>query len=169
MCSCTTFILGDGLNNIHIDYFRGAAAELKRGKRGADDVLAVLAKHPRVSVWDMSELSWLRAAIGDLERRGLIESRDEPYPWHRYALTDAGRFKYQSKLRGWLPIETAPKDKRILVWSGQEIYAAHWVKHITTDDEAWIVAQWGDEGDQALVKPTHWMPLPEAPYSATRI
>lgn len=63
----------------------------------------------------------------------------------------------------WQPIETAPKDKRVLVWSGQEIYAAHWARHMTTDDEAWVVAQWGEEGDQALVKPTHWMPLPEAP------
>lgn len=66
-------------------------AELKRGQRNSENVLAVLAKHPRVSTWDMSELSWLRAAIDDLERRGLIESRDESYPWHRYAVTDAGR------------------------------------------------------------------------------
>jgi hypothetical protein len=63
----------------------------------------------------------------------------------------------------WQPIETAPRDKRILVWSGQEIYAAHWVRNMITNDEAWIVAQWGDECDQALVKPTHWLPLPEAP------
>ncbi len=67
------------------------------------------------------------------------------------------------ELYQWLPIETAPKDKRILVRSGQEVYAAHWAKNITTDDEAWIVAEWGTEGDQALVKPTHWMSLPETP------
>ncbi len=62
----------------------------------------------------------------------------------------------------WKEIDTAPRNKRVLLWSGQEIYAGHWSKHIETNDEAWIVAQWGD-GDQALVKATHWMPLPEPP------
>ena len=76
---------------MHIDYFSGEAADLKRGHRSADDVLAVLEKHPRVSTWDMSELSWLRAAIESLEQRGLIAAQDEPYPWHKYKLTDAGR------------------------------------------------------------------------------
>ena len=75
---------------MHIDYFSGEAADLKRGHRGANDVLAVLERHPRVSTWDMSELSWLCAAIDDLERRGLIAAQEEPYPWHRYKLTDAG-------------------------------------------------------------------------------
>lgn len=64
---------------------------------------------------------------------------------------------------GWRPIETAPKDKRVLVWSGQELYAARWAKNPYTNDEAWIVAEWGEDGDQALVRPTHWMPLPEPP------
>lgn len=66
----------------------------------------------------------------------------------------------------WQPIDTAPKDKRLLVWSGQEIYAAHWAQHPVTGDEAWIVAQWGD-GDQALVKPTYWAPLPEPPRDSS--
>jgi hypothetical protein len=70
----------------------------------------------------------------------------------------------QAASGGWQPIETAPNDKRIIVWSGQEMYAAHWARNPFTDDEAWIVAAWGDEGDQALIKnPTHWMPLPAAP------
>ena len=63
----------------------------------------------------------------------------------------------------WKPIKTAPKDERLLVWSGQKMYCAHWAKSIETGDEAWIVAEWGDEGDQALVRPSHWMPLPEPP------
>jgi hypothetical protein len=62
----------------------------------------------------------------------------------------------------WKPIETAPKDKRLLVWTGKEMYCAHWAKNPYTDDEAWVIAEWG-ERDQALVKPTHWMELPEAP------
>jgi len=75
---------------MHIDYFSGEAADLKRGHRSSEDVLLVLAKHPRVSTWDMSELPWLRAAIVDLEKRGLIVAQDEPYPWHRYKLTSIG-------------------------------------------------------------------------------
>jgi len=63
----------------------------------------------------------------------------------------------------WQAIETAPKDQRVLVWSGQEVYVSHWVKNMITDDEAWLVAAWGDEGDQALVKAVLWHPLPELP------
>ena len=66
---------------------------------------------------------------------------------------------HKQMMMEWQPIETAPRDKRVLVWSGQEIYAAHWSRHITTYDEAWIIAQWGEDGEQVLVKPTHWMPL----------
>lgn len=76
---------------MHIDSFSGEAADLKRGHRGSDDVLAVLMKHPRVSTWDMSELPWLRAAIENLERRGLIVEDAHAYPWHGYLLADAGR------------------------------------------------------------------------------
>ena len=63
----------------------------------------------------------------------------------------------------WHPIETAPHDKRVMVWSGQETYCAHWAQNPMTGDEAWIVAEWGTDGDQALVKPTHWRPLPLPP------
>ena len=76
---------------MHIDSFSGAAADLKPRERTAENVLAVLAKSPRVSTWDMSGLAWLRNIIGDLKQRGLIVKVDEPYPWCRYALTDAGR------------------------------------------------------------------------------
>jgi hypothetical protein len=52
-----------------------------------------------------------------------------------------------------------------MVWSGVEIYVAHWSQHPVTGDEAWLVAEWGTEGDQALVYPTHWYDreLPEPP------
>ena len=69
---------------------------------------------------------------------------------------------------GWQPIETAPKDRRVLVWSGREIYTAHWVKNIFTDEEAWVVAEWGNEGDQALVNPILWHSLPTAPQTTTK-
>lgn len=63
----------------------------------------------------------------------------------------------------WKPIETAPKDKRVSVWTGQAVYAAHWAKNILTDDEAWIVAEFGDSGDQVLVRPILWKPLTAPP------
>lgn len=69
----------------------------------------------------------------------------------------------QTAERDWLPIETAPHDKRVMVWSGQEMYCAHWAQNPMTGDEAWIVAEWGNDGDQALVKPTHWQPPPAPP------
>lgn len=76
---------------MHIDSFSGKVAELKLGHRTSYYVLLVLATYPRVSTWDMSELSWLRAAIEGLELKGLIVAMDEPYPWHMYRLTDAGK------------------------------------------------------------------------------
>lgn len=76
---------------ILMDSFSGAAADLKPRQRTSENVLSVLATRPRVSTWDMSEHCWLRTIIADLKKRNLIEEMAEPYPWHRYALTDAGR------------------------------------------------------------------------------
>lgn len=63
----------------------------------------------------------------------------------------------------WQPIETAPRDQRLLLWNGTGMYCGHWAKSIETDDEAWIIAEYGNEGDQLLIKATHWMPLPLPP------
>lgn len=81
-----------------IDSFSGAASTLPKGRRTALDVLRTLARAPRVSTWDMSELRWLRSEINDLLKRGLIESAEEPYPWHRYVLTDAGRAAIEASI-----------------------------------------------------------------------
>lgn len=79
------------MSRIFLDSFSGAAADLKKGQRSAENVLTVLAKNPRVSTWDM-EAAWLRGAIAQLQRDGPItEDKSEPYPWHRYAITAAGR------------------------------------------------------------------------------
>lgn len=68
----------------------------------------------------------------------------------------------------WKPIKTAPHDKRILIWSGQEIYCANWVQNPITGDEAWIVADLGVDGDRAIVKATHWRVLPVPPLNERR-
>lgn len=76
--------------NMIVCSFSGAAADLPPSKRDDAHILEALRKHPRVSVWDMSELSWLRSSIQSLELRGLIrDDRKEPFPWIRYTLTEA--------------------------------------------------------------------------------
>jgi hypothetical protein len=65
----------------------------------------------------------------------------------------------------WQPIEAAPRDQRLLLWNGIGMYCGHWAKSIETDDEAWIIAEYGNEGDQLLIKATHWMLLPDPPVS----
>jgi len=63
---------------------------------------------------------------------------------------------------GWQPIQTAPKSERILIWTGQTMYCAFWVKNFVDDHEAWAVAELGG-GDRLIAQATHWMPLPEPP------
>lgn len=74
---------------MHIDTFSGPAAELPRGRRTPEEVLAALKKNPRVSTFDMGESRWLRGCIDELKSQGLIVEQDEPYPWHRFEVRDA--------------------------------------------------------------------------------
>lgn len=73
-----------GKYRLWLDSFSGAASELPSGKRTPENILAVLADHPRVSTFDMSEHRWLSGGIQELKNKGLIEELDEHYPWHRY-------------------------------------------------------------------------------------
>ena len=51
----------------------------------------VLADDPRVSTFERGP-AWLESLLSELLKTGLlIEDKTEPYPWHRYALTEAGR------------------------------------------------------------------------------
>lgn len=85
--------------NMHFDSFSGKVAYLKPTQRTEAHVLAFLAKFPRVSVWDMSELAWLRNIVNSLRRDGLIADTDEPYPWCRYELTEKGKAVLAGVLR----------------------------------------------------------------------
>lgn len=75
---------------VFLDSFNGALADLKRGQRTTENALAVLKKSPMVSTWDMSENKWLWRLVCDLKESGLVVELEQPYPWHRYALTDKG-------------------------------------------------------------------------------
>ena len=46
-----------------------------------------------------------------------------------------------NNFEGWKHIASAPKDKRIIVWTGQERYCANWVQNPLTGDEAWCVSE----------------------------
>lgn len=51
----------------------------------------------------------------------------------------------------WMSIETAPKDKLILLWDGEHTIGA------------WIDGEW--QPCLTEQQPTHWMPLPEPPIT----
>jgi len=77
---------------IHIDSFSGSAAELRPSERTPGHVLRTLARDPRVSTFDMSESRRLAGCIDALTQAEYIKSDpSEPYPWHRYTITDKGR------------------------------------------------------------------------------
>ena len=72
----------------------------------------------------------------------------------------------------WQPIETAPRDVDILVWS-ERYYdrpvTAQWDDRYgwspSWDDSLVIeyMSDFGTEYKALPVRPTHWMPLPEPP------
>lgn len=75
----------------HVDRFSGSLSELPRGKRTVQHALQALADDPRVSTFDRGG-AWLESLLADLQQQGLVvEDKAEPYPWHRFNVTDAGR------------------------------------------------------------------------------
>jgi len=61
----------------------------------------------------------------------------------------------------WLPIETAPKDgQQILGAWGKWVGVCRWCAGVP---ELGVPAAGWEDVDGALVRPTHWMPLPAPP------
>lgn len=71
-------------------------------------------------------------------------------------------------MRDWQPIDTAPKDKHILLFGMQrpmpqlyakipQVFSGYW----DNIDEAWCSD--GSTWEGPFYDPTHWMPLPEPP------
>jgi len=54
----------------------------------------------------------------------------------------------------WRPIETAPRDTALLLWTGWSFQLGHY----NTALAGWV-AGW----DHRPLTATHWMPLPEPP------
>lgn len=70
----------------------------------------------------------------------------------------------------WKPIETAPKDRDILLWNGDEYCIGWWetAKEFNEPFNDWCKGDAGagtgyDCGFDRVHNPTHWMPLPPAP------
>jgi hypothetical protein len=57
-------------------------------------------------------------------------------------------------LREWQPIETAPKD-------GTQVWA--WDAERGSNPALWVDGAWWITYDDAMIHPTHWMPLPDPP------
>lgn len=71
--------------------FSGSLGELSKGHRTIAEALCVLSEDPRVSTFERGT-PWLERLLADLKAQGLIvEDESEPYPWHRFNLTAAGR------------------------------------------------------------------------------
>ena len=68
----------------------------------------------------------------------------------------------------WQPIETAPKDGTlILAWDGCQHDICEWwdgsisgVRGPSERDAGWWI-----DNDRGEMKPTHWQPLPDPPYT----
>lgn len=57
----------------------------------------------------------------------------------------------------WHPIETAPRDgKPFLAYDGRAVAEVYWAK-------PWAEFVYTLSGGTYGTRPTHWMPLPEAP------
>lgn len=66
----------------------------------------------------------------------------------------------------WQPIETAPKDGKILLLMGDTIHIGYWSdeKYAARPKPYWAtVASWFGVTWMRNNQPTHWMPLPAAP------
>ncbi len=84
----------------------------------------------------------------------------------------------------WQPIATAPKDgTEVLLWTPEGVDVGEWTEQWGPcpddpgNDGGWIGAKHAQPGctgvrreshywREAVAQPTHWMPIPEAPWQA---
>lgn len=75
----------------------------------------------------------------------------------------------------WKDIETAPKDRRIIIATDTDMFVANWVKNFVTGDEAWLMAVFdadAENDNQVLIKhglAKAWAEAPEHPFNKSII
>lgn len=71
----------------------------------------------------------------------------------------------------WKDMETAPKDRRIIIATDTEMYVANWVKNFVTGDDAWLVARLDGHpngNDQIIIESAlakAWTEAPPHPFN----
>lgn len=90
--------------------------------------------------------------------RGIAESMNDALMWisamhWRGMITEFGC---------WEPMNSAPRDMPVLIRTDAgEVFVAQWSTHPITDDVAWRIAVFGDEGECLIVHdPVAWHPVP---------
>jgi hypothetical protein len=111
---------------------------------------------------DVAGTAWLN------EQSGRVEWYDVPGEVLARAAIEAMR---EPGVNEWQPIETAPKDRRVLVFVPGE--RSNWTGVFTAwaYTYGWITGQEYEPGDDETadgtvslkLDPTHWMPLPRDP------
>lgn len=59
-------------------------------------------------------------------------------------------------MSNWQPIETAPREERILLWDGKWVSTGAFIEY---ESIGWLM----DCYDTERPTPTHWQPLPSPP------
>jgi len=71
----------------------------------------------------------------------------------------------------WEDIETAPKDRRIIIATETDMYVVRWAQNFLTGHGAWLVARFKDESngnDQIIIERSiakAWTEAPEHPFN----
>lgn len=71
----------------------------------------------------------------------------------------------------WHDIESAPKDRRIIIATEDNLYIAKWAQNIWNGEEAFSVGDIGG-GDRLIIKKElafRWTEAPEHPFNQTTI
>jgi len=97
-------------------------------------------------------------------------------PWNELTAADRSRFLSYARAAiaampqaGWQPIETAPKDRQIIlsrIFGGiiHQIDVGGWEVSPGRDDPGGYDPPFADwTSNYGIEEPTHWMPLPEPP------
>jgi hypothetical protein len=81
----------------------------------------------------------------------------------KQALSDAPTIK--TRYGEWLLIESAPKEKDILVYCEKtgECFVVFWGIQVGTGKGGWVISRANDGTCFICKNPTHWMPLPDTP------